>query len=383
MPDFVAIKKLGRTDLGWFKSLYHRYSNSNLKGINLNADVLIDEFYRDLAVIAGATGSRVPVPVTMFGPAGAPAYPGTYKLVKSPGSKNWRLNGTLVSDPIGEDHRFDILAPNDIAVIAFDGRPTPTNITLILLAAADPGDAPLHAALSPMLGGERQTMVSLDPDALRAAMGAPGVAENHPLGLLLDDGDMEAALEDAVQGGLRGIRRLRRGRGARRATPEDVERASREMARIGAEGEALVNGYLAVQRDAAGSWQYEWSSAADTYAPYDFRCVFNDGSELLIDVKTTKQGAEQGFHMSLAEVICAAESEGEYRIYRLHGLSDDGATLRISEDIREFAKKLLDAHDTGMPEGVIADGFSIATDAAGLKWGDPISLAATDIEDPY
>ncbi len=252
MSDFVAIKKLGRTDLGWFKSLYHHYSNSNLKGINLNADVLIDEFYRDLAVIARATGNRVPVSVTIFGPAGAPAYPGTYKLVKSPGSKNWRLNGTLVSDPINEDHRFDILAPNDIAVIAFVGRPTPTSITLVLLAAAHSGDAPLHAALSPMFGGERRTMVSLDIDALRAAMGAPGVADNHPLGHLLDDSDMEAALEDAVQGGLRGIRRLQRGRSARRATPEDVERASREMARIGAEGEALVDTYLAAQHDAAG-----------------------------------------------------------------------------------------------------------------------------------
>ncbi len=103
---------------------------------------------------------------------------------------------------------------------------------------------------------------------------------------------------------------------------------------------------------------------------------------MLIDVKTTKQGADQGFHMSLAEVICAAETAGEYRIYRLHGLSDDGATLRISEDIREFARKLLDAHNNGMPEGVIADGFSIAADAAGLVWSDPITLRATDIDEP-
>ena len=383
LPDFVAIKRLGRTDLGWFKNLYHLYSNSNLKGINLNADVLIGDFYRDLAVIAGATENRIPVTVTMFGPAGAPAYSGTYKLVKSPGSKNWRLNGTLVSDPFGQDNRFDILVPNDIAVIAFDGRPTPTNITLILLAAADPKDAPLHAALSLIFDEAGKTMVSLmDPNVLLAVMGAPNVAEDHPLGHLLDDGDMEAALEDAVQGELGGIEQLQGGRGARRATPADVERASREMARVGAAGEALVNTYLALQREAPTPRQYEWSSAVDTYAPYDFRCISEGIYNLLIDVKTTKKGADQCFHMSRAEVVCAAKHEGEYHIYRLHRLTDDGATLRISEGISDFAKGLLEAHDGGMPTGVMADSFSISVDADGLTWGDPIDLPANDIEEP-
>jgi hypothetical protein len=381
VPDFIAIKRLGGTDLGWFRSLYHIFSNSNLKGINLNADVLIDEFYRDLAIIAAATKNRLPVTVTMFGPAAAAAYPGTYKLVKSPGSKNWRLNGTLVGDPVDEDHRFDLLKPKDIAVIAFDGRPAPTEITLILLAAADAGDAPLHAALAPYFGGIRDTMMSVDVAAIQRAVDMPGVQPSHPLRLLLADDEMEAALEDALQGGIRGIRRLRRVRAARSVTRSDVERANQEMSRVGAEGEALANGYLTTLQQAGSIREYDWASQTDSYSPYDFRYTTKDGAVFLIDVKSTKRRFDEDFHISIGEILSATESEAPYLIYRVHSLTDEGCKLHISEDIREFARDLLARHDSNMPGQVTADSFSIPVDTPNIRWGEEITLTTFETEE--
>lgn len=376
----MAIKKLGGTDLGWFRSLYHRFSNSNLKGINLNAAILIDDFYRDLAVIAAATNNRLAVGVTMFGPGAAAAYPGTYKLVKSPGSKNWRLNGTLVSNPLNEDHRFEVLQPNDIAVIAFDGRPAPTEITLILLAAADPGDALLHGVLAPLLNGGRQTMISVDSAVIRHAIDLPGVPANHPLGLLLADEEIAVALEDAVQGGITGIRRLRRARGTRVVTAGDIDQANREMSRVGAEGEALVNGYLSAIRHTESNREHEWTSLADPYCPYDFRCKLSEGSEFLVDVKSTKRGFDGNFHISIGEVVCAAGSDVPYFIYRVYKLTDAGCSLRISEDIRTFARNLLAVHDNNMPNNVTADSFSVPIDTSGIFWGEEILVPSVDID---
>ncbi len=381
MADFIAVKKLGGTDLGWFKSLYHRFSNSNLKGINFNSDVLIDEFYRDLAVIAANNRGRLPVNVTMFGPAAASGYPGIYKLVKSPGSKNWRLNGTLVGDPIGEDHRFDMLQRDDIAVVAFDGRPAPTEILLFLLAAADPVDAPLHAALAQMVAGTRRTMVAIDAATVQRVVDVSRVRADHPIRLLLADDEIEAALEDAVQGGIRGTRRLQRIRSRRIVTSADIELANREMTRVGAEGEALVDTHLSKLRQAGNIDQYRWTSQTDPYSPYDFE--YTAGSAIInyIDVKSTKRGFNEDFHMSMGEVLFAAESECPYFIYRIHGLTDSGCNLSVSSDIRAFARKLRAAHDSIMPGKVTADSFSVPMDTPDIHWDKAITVTAPEVDD--
>ena len=92
-------------------------------------------------------------------------------------------------------------------------------------------------------------------------------------------------------------------------------------------------------------------------------------SQMKIDVKSTRGPFSTNFHLSLAEAIDAATSEIPYHVWRISRLSDDAADLHKSEDIREFARDLVTAHNGAMPGRVQADSFSIPVDTPGLTWG--------------
>jgi hypothetical protein len=379
MHDFYAVKHLAGSDLAWFRSLFGVYANTNLKGINLNADPTVTTFYRDLEAIADAAGGRVPVTASIYGPAAARAYTGTFKIVRSPGSKNWRLNGTLVDDPIGEAGRFNGLTRDDIAVLAFTGRPAPTHVGVVLLASGAPEDAALVAHFRSEFPkrGRTGTMFAIGPDDIAAAMAAPGVPPEHPLGLLIADPADAAVIEDAALGGSEGVIGRRRG-ARRRVTAADI--ASRRAAadRNGREGEALLDAYLS--RSGAS---YEWTAEpekGDGFAPFDFDVA--DGPLAgRIDAKTTDGPFERPFHMSLGEVAEAAESAEPYRIARIYQLSGEGARMRVSDDISALARRLLSAHDAAMFDGIRADAFTLPVDSAGISWGAEIELLPADAED--
>lgn len=385
MADFYAVKRLAGSDLGWFASLYHKFTNTNLKGINLNADVVVDIFYRDLPIIASQTGNQVKVGVTMFGPSMASGYPGTFKMVKSGNSKNWRLNGTLVYDPREDVGRFNALQPGDIAVFAFDGRPVPTDITLVLLAKASTQDATLQAHFDSMIPGGTKTMIPLTPDQIADALGLSGVPSDHPLSFLFDDEETAEALEDVARGGVKGLRTLRARRGGRRITRLEIEKAKRQNEQTGADGEALVNDYLASVQNAGGVWEHVWKSDQYADGPYDFECRSSGGTmgdtAFVIDAKSTKGKFEADFHISMGEVLYASESVVPYLIYRVYGLTGDGGFIRASDDIREFAKNLRRIQETAVPSGVTVDSFSIQVNTDGLTWSEPIAVTFKDIGD--
>lgn len=385
MADFYAVKRLAGSDLGWFASLLHKFSNTNLKGINLNADVLVDSFYRDLPIIASQTGNNVKVGVTMFGPSMAPGYSGTFKVVKSGNSKNWRLNGTLVYDPREAIGRFDNLQPSDIAVFAFDGRPVPTDITLVLLAKAATDDKTLQAHFDAMIPGGTKTMMPLTPAQIATALALSGVPSDHPLSFLFDDEETVGALEDLARGGVKGLSTLRARRGGRRITRLEMEKAKRQNEQTGADGEALVNDYLASIKNVAGVSEHVWRSDQYADAPYDFECFSSSGTKgeiaFVIDAKSTRGKFEADFHMSMAEVLYASESEVPYQIYRVYELTGNGGFIRVSSDIRGFAKSLRNIQESTVPVGVTVDSFSIQVDTGGLTWGEPIAVTFSEIGD--
>ena len=378
MPDFYAVKHLAGSDLAWFRSLLGVFANTNLKGINLNADPLITEYYRDLGSIAAASEGRLPVTATIFGPDGAQAYNRTFKIVRSAGSKNWRLNGTLVDDPVGQEGRFKILERDDLAVIAFTGRPKPKHIDLVLLSALAASDAALVEYFRGKFPKRHpKTMYPIHAGDILSALELPTVPHDHPLRFLVLSPEDTELVEDAALGGSAAVIARRRGQRPRVSAKEiSSRRISAES--VGREGEALLDGYL----DRIGV-DYEWTAEpehGDGFAPFDFDV--RSGSLIgRVDAKTTQGPFERAFHLSLGEIVEAAESQVPYRIARIYQLGGDGARMRISEDISGLAQRLINAHNAAMFGGIRADAFTVPTHAEGLAWGVEIVLPPLDSDD--
>lgn len=385
MPDFIALKKLSPSDLTFFEKLYRSKHKSGQKCINLNAAVLTDEFYGDLDAVASKTGGEIKVTLTIFGPGAAVAYTLTRKITKGKRKlrrdgipqkiyRNWRLNGEFIYDPEGEVGRFDQLLDDDLAVLAFDGIAAPTDVTMILLTRSSSNDVALHEALAPLVAGKK-TMISLSVEEIGRALASTNTQQSHPLQILAGNGDLAAEFEDLGLGGAAGPAILRKRRVARPVTSVELESAKRAAERTGAMGESLVDDYLSITPHFQS---YIWESEANAIAPFDFTAVDSNG-KFRIDVKSTRGKFDAEFHISYGELSAAKDSDVPYCIYRVYDLSDDGAYLRISCDIREFAVEVLSNHDGAMQKGVRADSFSVGVGA--LTWGDVIGLTVLE-EDP-
>lgn len=387
MPVFIAIKSLTATDLTYFATIYRRSNVAKQKAINLNANVLIEEFYPALSEHAlTQPRGEISFPLSIYGPNAAGLYPLRRKIIKGGSYKNWRLNGELIHDPEEEPGRFGGLQPSDLAVLGFQGRVAPETVTMILLAQADAADAGLVANLSPLAPpGGRRSMASVTATRLEDALVATGAAADHPLRLLARDPVLDAALDDAALGDAGGAAILHTGRPGRPVTPEELARAKERAERTGADGETLVDIHFRDHENPGGTWAHEWTSARNAVAPYDFRCRSTGGvlgdQEFKVDVKTTRSAWTNDFHMSLGELREAARSTVPYRIYRMSDLDETGGTLRISGDVRDFARQLLEAHDGAMPGKIRADSFSIPVDAQGLTWDAPIRIEPPDEDD--
>ena len=151
MADKLALKRLAGSDLSFFDFHFRNktYGDHRQKGINLNTDVFVDQFYPQAHAMMGA---RWPVLVTIFGPGTAPAYapPGDHRRpITYNNAKNWRLDGGTIPDDPGLPDRFQPLAPGDLVLLRFRGDPAPTEVDVVLIAATT--DGPIHALLNPLV----------------------------------------------------------------------------------------------------------------------------------------------------------------------------------------------------------------------------------------
>jgi hypothetical protein len=381
MSRKLTLKRLSHSDLSLFKRYLDVHPSSKQKGINLNAKVLVGALYQSMPA-----NGKLPVYLSVYGP-GPTVQPHmlTRKIIKSPGAKNWRLNGELINDPTsGDPLRYGLLVPGDLVLMEFFDGPNgnPERIRMILVSVAEPADAPIHRVLDALLPPAKAMIVLGQGKLMRTVSGI--VPPGHPMqDFLTDEAELEllaaggeveldepeAEPEPVVPAPTPGVAPAPRP--PRVYKPKDFNKTARpSLSRVSAEtlakakvaasengeaGEELVNAYLENQV-AAGSC--EWSSRINAAGPYDFKLTgTGTDPDEMIDVKTTVGPFETPFHLSINELKQAVSAPGAYRIYRVYDIKSR-PKLRISDDIKEFATKLF-PHIQGLPAGVMADGFTL------------------------
>lgn len=362
MPDHIALKSLTASDLTYFESLFRKLKAGNQKAINLNADVFVDVLYPTLPDMAVQNGDEIHLSLRLWGPGGSPAYPLSRKITKGPAYKNWRLNGEFVRDPDDQPGRFDALAPGDIAVLEFTGDPSPTKLNLLLIAASSPADMHLHAALKPLIPGGKKTMIDVSRVQLSSA--ATGLPAGHPIWLFAEDAEYDAAVEDAVAGGIKGIVTLTTKKAAKPISAATLAAAKAAGEKNGRDGEAFAWVHLQTLKATGVHSMIEWSSNKNAVSPYDFHATETGGKELWIDAKSTNGEFARVVHMSAAELDFAAKC-GRYDLWRVYEIGPDGAKLRMAKDIGAFAKTVLAS--LAPPAGVTIDSVSIDPSALSFE----------------
>ena len=295
MAARIAIKRLTASDCTLFEAVFRSIGAGNQKSINLNADVLIGQLYPNLAAIAAATDNEIALVISIYGPDAKGAHKLSRKIIKNATYKNWRLNGEFIPGPPGDTSRYDNVKPGDLAIMAFKGDASPNGMDLIIVSQGAPSDAALHATLMPLFGN--RSMIAVTPTQIAVAAGSAAVPETHPVYIAAADPEMEAALEDAAQGGIEGTGKLLKNKGSRKVSGSDFAKAKAKAELIGQNGEGLVNGYLAAKVAAGQIASYNWQSAENAIAPFDFDTLTKSSQRTLIDAKTTGGPFENVLHL--------------------------------------------------------------------------------------
>lgn len=363
MADKIALKRLSRSDLTFFKSQHMRLKAGNQKSINLNANVFIQRLYPSLPTIAEEKGNEIAVVIGIYGPGMAPEDRLTRKIIKGDTYKNWRLNGEFVPNPDHAPQRYDSLVEGDYAIMLFHGDPYPTSLDLMLISATE--DASLHAALVALAGSA--SMIAMEKASLIEAIHSAEIAYEHPVRdlLLLDE-----ALEDAALGGAEGIQSLLSRPSGTKLTPWQLSKARQQAEEIGRIGEAFVNAWLAGRKLAGDIAEFDWVSKSNAVQPYDFHVDLSPGERIELDVKATRHAFDTALHISLNELRQMAHSGNRYDICRIYAVQDNEAEMRVCEGMGDFARDLLDS--LKLPKGVTPDGFSIKPSV--LKFGAAVKV---------
>lgn len=375
MAEKLALKRLAGSDLSFFERHFRNrtYGDFRQKGINLNTDVFVDQFYPQAHALIGAQWR---VLVTLYGPGPAGAFmpqgdhhrPITYN-----NAKNWRLNGGTIPDDPADPDRFLPLGPGDLALMRFRGDPAPQEVDVLLVARALPADTAIHSHLDALIPSGRRTMIPITVPQIEAALAGLEIPADHPVAGFEHDPLVETAVEEVALGGM-ATGPLRQRRGGRKLTPVELAQARAAAERIGSEGEALLWAWLRRQEDAGIISDLEWSSQLDAAAPFDFRFRTAVGGPVRMDAKSTAGPFERAVHVSSGEMIEAAREGERYDIARLSRIDEDGALLRIAEDVGEFARTVLDG--LRLPAGIRVDGFSI--DPELFEWSLEIPIDRPD-----
>ncbi|MBA2920638.1 DUF3883 domain-containing protein [Sphingomonas sp. MAH-20] len=354
----LAVKLLKRSDLTFFEPRYRLVNAGNQKSLNLNRSVLIDQFYPALA--DNRHKALLPVTLNIWGPAAAGRLRLSRSITKE--AKNWRLNGEFVHNPDVEPSRFDALAPDDIALLRFDGAAAPHAVSLVLISAGAPAESLLHSRLVPLAGN---SMRVIDAESLLEAL--EGIDPDHPARLLVTTDAELADIQDAAAGDPAATARTMTRRNLSR---EDVAAARERASETGAEGETLVAHWLAQQQEAGGLARWRWASEENALSPFDFSAQDLLGRDIHIEVKTTTAKVPRPFHISLAEVAAAA-TVAHYDLYRVSALNDGSGVLRRSENIAGWAQQLLAAL-AALPPGIIPQDFLV--EEAVFAWSEPETI---------
>ncbi len=242
-----------------------------------------------------------------------------------------------------------------------------------MVLVAESEDKSLHTVLTSFLG-ERK-MAALESSELAQLIAQAVVPTGHPINGLA----MQEDLEDAALGGAQGIEKLQSAPSSRRISPDDLKQARENADRTGREGEEYIFFYLSQLKQRNEIRDFEWASSVNAIAPYDFKVINNDGSQVLIDVKTTRGKFDNPIHISLNELRQMNYASGRYDLYRVFEVEDGSAQLRVAENLGGLAREILSIL-SNLPSGILPD--SVSLDPKVLLFGKNTELVtATGPED--
>lgn len=117
----------------------------------------------------------------------------------------------------------------------------------------------------------------------------------------------------------------------------DIRKARELFAKIGKEGEALVDKYFVKQKQKGLIANYKWLNAEkESGLPYDFYFETLDGEIIYLDVKTTNYKFAQKMVFSNQEIGFAASNANRYCIYRVFFNENGERCLKICSDTKEL-----------------------------------------------
>jgi len=370
MSRKLAVKKLTASDLTLFEWHFKNKNAGNQKAINLNADIFINVLYPILPELAVERGGRIPLDLHIYGPGKSSLLNLQRKIIKFGTYKNWRLNGEFIYNPADSPERFNILAPGDLVIIEFNGIDIPTSAKAVFISNSVEIDKPLFAAFDKI--GGNHGMISLAASQIETIIDHVKPPLDHPIHELT----VASELEDLIVAGQIDLKKLQEKPSLRKISKEDLLKAKRAAEDNGMRGEELINNFFYDRLEKGLITDYLWESDINPIYPYDFHYTVN-GEKCLIEVKTTEGAFERDFYFSINELRQAAEAP-RYHLYRVYNLEGLKASLRIAENLNEFAKKLLEIFNE-LPEGVKANGISMSPKC--LTFGGEITLALKDETD--
>jgi hypothetical protein len=349
MSRKLALKKLKGSDLSFFQAYLIQHPQTKQKAFNLDQSVIEQRFFPTLtAEIEASPEKRAAVSLTFFGPGGAAPHQLMRKVLKQ--QKNWRLNGEAIYNPNESPTRYDVLAPEDIAIMEFTGTSAPSVIKVVLLAAGNPRDAATHAAFAAAFPG--QSMSVLTEEVIEKVIGVAETPADHPIRDWLD----KDLLEEIGHGDPDAAERLLKKRKGRGLTAAELKKAKATAEKIGRLGEELLDYYFETAAPANVA-VYEWVADVNAISPFDFKLTLDDGTARHVDAKSTGGAFNSPLYLSMSEIRHALGSGIPYDLCRLYNVTDSGATMRIAKDIASKLEPVL-ASLKGVPKGVNVDSLS-------------------------
>ncbi|MDO6686725.1 MULTISPECIES: protein NO VEIN domain-containing protein [unclassified Agarivorans] len=360
----IAIKRLSSSDLTLFNCHFDPKAGTRQKAWNLDKKIFLEQMYP-----TEWGDEKHNVTLALNGPDGSLRNVLERKIVRQ--QKNMRLNGELVNAHESGNDRYALLQNHDYAVMVFNGAPFPTQIEAFLIANSSSDDNSLHKAITQQFSkifNQHRSMVEITRNDVRLLLDSSNMSVDYPLQRIFDD----ALIEDAVQGGIDGFKKLRVRRKGRFVSEEELANARENANATGKLGERLVNEYFIALEQSSKINNFEWVAESNPISPFDFTLTQNNSAdEHLLDVKTTKHAFHTKIHISIAELLEARDSRKRYDIYRVYEAADSGARMRISEDIGNKASEIISSIDK-MPFGVTCD--SVTIDPSILDFGEEIIL---------
>jgi hypothetical protein len=360
----VAIKLLTKSDISFFAK---HVRESKQKGINLNSEVLVNQFYPALQ----NRFDTLVFPFAIIGPNAKPRHSMSRAIVRTENAKNWRLNGEVVTDPLDDPGRYDLIAQDDYAMLAFEGAERPDAVTLVLVTAEQ--DKELHAAIAQrfQFTGRHTMLPVLDRDIWSLIEVTQDVyPDQHPLDSLV----APDSLEEAIFGSAASQTHTALGDGLGAAISQDaLQRQLKASEETGRRGEEIFGLWL----DDNGHEEEAYSCVCRDHAraAYDYHVLapeWEDASDgVYVDVKATRSGFSTPFHLSMAEIRWAA-AHPNYRIARVFALATGTPCVTILSGIHEFAKQIMQTVIPHLPPNSAIDGFEVSPNMFAIIGGqDP------------